>query len=78
MKARHKRPKWYTREDAAADRAARPGTTGTPNICPAGMVAWFDGDCPRCPEPVVRHSSQVVQHGGDWIHAGCANGADDE
>ncbi|MDB5716478.1 MAG: hypothetical protein JWO15_3875 [Sphingomonadales bacterium] len=76
---RRTRPAWYTPEDAAADRAARYGGDPTPRAGrPAGVLAWFDGDCGRCDNPITRNVSQLVRHGDDWIHATCANGADDE
>ena len=44
----------------------------------AGVLAQFDGTCPRCDEPIFRLSSQVVRHREDWIHVQCASGFSDE
>lgn len=44
----------------------------------SGRLAWFNGDCPRCPDPIVAQVSQVVRRHGAWIHTGCAPGAGDE
>jgi hypothetical protein len=44
---------------------------------PAGVLAWFDGDCARCPERIQRHVHQVVQRKGSWIHTSCASGSRD-
>lgn len=43
----------------------------------AGVSANFDGDCGRCPNPIIV-GQRVVRHGETWIHIGCASGADDE
>lgn len=57
--------------------APRPGATVAG--APAGVLAWWDGICDRCPEPIQRHVSQVVKRKDDsWIHTTCAPGADDE
>lgn len=72
------KPSWYTPDDAAADRAARYGTTpATTDSDPGGALAWWDDTCPRCDEPITRHVSTVVKRGERWIHAGCASGQDD-
>lgn len=44
----------------------------------AGLLAWFDGSCPRCDQPIYRQVSQIVKRREDWIHTTCASGADDE
>lgn len=79
-----RRPAWYTAEDARADRAARYGVTSTstgdrPNYArPAGVLAWFDGTCPRCDQPIIGNADQVIERKQSWIHSRCASGADDE
>lgn len=44
----------------------------------AGRLAWFDGDCARCPDAIVAGVSQIVQRRNGWIHTKCASGGDDE
>lgn len=44
---------------------------------PAGVLAWFDADCDRCPERIRRHVHQIVQRKGSWIHVSCAAGQGD-
>jgi hypothetical protein len=51
---------------------------GRPNFTrPAGVLAYHDGTCGRCDQPIQRHVSQVVERKGTWIHVGCAPGADE-
>lgn len=42
----------------------------------AGVRSWFDGDCGRCPRPILV-DQRIVKHGDGWIHASCANGGDE-
>lgn len=45
----------------------------------SGVLAWFDGDCDRCSNPILVQESQLVRDSkGRWIHVGCAAGQDDE
>lgn len=43
-----------------------------------GIVAKFDGECPRCDGAIVKGVTRVVYQRGHYIHTGCASGADDE
>lgn len=43
----------------------------------SGIRATWDGDCQRCPDPILQ-DQRVVRHGSGWIHVGCASGADDQ
>lgn len=42
-----------------------------------GIVANFEGTCPRCPDPISRGDRVVFQR-GVYIHVTCASGQDDE
>lgn len=44
---------------------------------PAGVLAWFDGQCSRCDGVIQRLVHQVVQRKSDWIHVTCAPGQED-
>lgn len=41
-----------------------------------GVRSWFDGDCVRCPEPILV-GQRIVRHGDSYIHASCASGGDE-
>ncbi len=41
-----------------------------------GVSATWDGDCLRCPDPILR-GQRVVRHGDGYIHAACASGQDE-
>ncbi|GAB3776647.1 hypothetical protein FB382_004356 [Nocardioides ginsengisegetis] len=41
-----------------------------------GVSALHDGDCVRCPDPILVNQ-RVVPQGDGWIHASCASGADE-
>lgn len=43
-----------------------------------GIAAMYDGTCPTCHGPITRGKSRVFAKRGEWIHCGCASGADDE
>lgn len=43
-----------------------------------GMVARWDSDCPRCPEPIIGGVTRIAYDRGRYIHTTCASGADDD
>lgn len=43
---------------------------------PSGRQAKVDGDCARCPRPILK-GDRYLPHKGRWIHVECASGADD-
>ena len=44
----------------------------------AGVRALADGDCVRCPEPILKEQRIVPAGDGRWMHVGCHSGASDE
>lgn len=36
-----------------------------------GIRAFFDGDCPLCPNPIRRNLSRIVAKAGIWRHVEC-------
>ena len=45
---------------------------------PPGVLAWFDGTCWICDQPIQRHVHQITKRGEDWVHIHHAAGQDDE
>jgi hypothetical protein len=60
-------------------RRRRPRTFSLPDDQMAhvvGVRAWFNGDCDRCPDPILL-DDRVVKQGDGWIHTRCASGQDE-
>lgn len=73
---RRRKPKSQARKNMEAVTGTAPKPRGDWGQYLAGVMATWDGDCLRCPDPVLRQQ-RVVKHGNGWIHIQCASGQND-
>lgn len=44
---------------------------------PPGLIAWYDGECDVCDQPVQKLVSRVAMRKGVWVHTHCVAGSRD-